>query len=70
MKFSINSEKWLAQLTKVVEQALEAVVADAELIPTLELVEEAREQVQMMRAEVRRYDADRRNEPWMPAVLW
>ena len=63
MCYKNENSKWLAQLTKVVEQALEAVVADAELISTLELVEEAREQVQILRAEVRRYDADRRNEP-------
>lgn len=63
MQYINNSGEWLTQLTKVVEQALGAVVADADVISTLELVEEAREQVQMMRAEVRRYDADRRNEP-------
>lgn len=62
MTYQINSTKWLAEVAEAVERALGAVVS-SEAISTLELAEEAHEQVQIMRAEVRRYDADRKNAP-------
>ena len=63
MKFTIDSSKLLAQVAEVVEQVLEMMPVNQDVISTLELVEEARDQVRIMRAEVKRYDADRKNEP-------
>ena len=63
MKYQVESSKLLANLTEVVKKTLETLPELECVISTEELVEEAREQVQILRAEVRRYDADRRNEP-------
>lgn len=63
MYYKNNTSEWLAVLAEAVEQVLGEVVKNSEVISTLELVEEAHDQVQIMRAEVRRYDADRKNEP-------
>lgn len=63
MKFELKSSKLHARLTEVVAKTLETTPEMESVISTLEMVEAAHEQVQMMRAEVRRYDADRKNEP-------
>lgn len=63
MRYQVESSKLLANLTEVVKKTLETLPELECVISTEELVEEAHDQVRIMRAEVRRYDADRRNEP-------
>ena len=63
MRYQVDSSKFLANLTEVVKKTLETLPELECVISTEELVEEAREQVRIMRTEVRRYDSDRKNEP-------
>lgn len=63
MKYDCKNVNFMVDLTKVLEKVLEIDPQMQEAFSTMELVEEAHEQVRVFRAEIRRYDADRKHAP-------
>lgn len=75
MKFNVSSEKFLASLSTIHEAVSKVLVGElenelgaSELVETSELVEEANEQVESLRDQVKQYDRGHREKSLQPCI--